>query len=305
MNRFEIFFDDIIEGFKIFFNFEKAIFIIFSISFFCYLFLVKVFNKNFILLNLFLIFEPLLLFAIADYSYPQLRYFGPSIFIIYILCGYLTKQIKNYDYKIGKLILISSYLFLILFSFNKIKILNKIEKIIQNDFIQYEVLEDYKLPSKSFYFSTMMVYRESLDNLNLYKFFLENNLVTLNENADGKNNLSEINKKINIIKNSHNPKIFPSGTGYTFFGGEYLINNNETFFDYIEKKYDFIIINQSDIEKVSYLKSRFKIDKIYKVKKFPHLRYLTLILKENFDYKSIEEFEKLGINIIVFKTNKI
>tara|TARA_B100001057_G_scaffold499735_1_gene611507 strand:+ start:90 stop:1829 length:1740 start_codon:yes stop_codon:yes gene_type:complete len=304
-NRMGIFFNDIFESFKIFFNFEKAILIIFFICFFTYMYLSKITDKDFILLNLFLIFEPILLFAIADYSYPQLRYFGPSIFIIYILSGYILKKIEVKSYKKGKLILTTSCVILITFSFNKINILKKVNNIVHNNFIQYKMLKDYKPPSKIFYFSSMMIYRESLDNLKHYKFFLENNLISLNEDADNKNNLFEIKKKIEVIKNINNPNISPSGAGYTFFGGEYLIDDKKAFFDYIEKKFNFIMINQSDVDLIPYLKSRFKIEKVYKVKNFPHLRYLTLILKENFHFKSIKEYEKLGINMVVFKTNKI
>ena len=62
------------------------------------------FKIKIVLTFIFFIFEPVLLFAIAEWIYPQFRYFGPSILILNFLFIYLTyiyfTNLKNYKYKI-------------------------------------------------------------------------------------------------------------------------------------------------------------------------------------------------------------
>ena len=299
-SRLHFFINDLTLGLKIFYNFEKSIFFIFILIFVSSFFYYFLLEKKFLFINLFLIFEPILLFAIADYSYPQLRYFGPSFFISYILFGYIFTKILLKNNKLGFVLLFLISLNLIYFSVEKFKIILKVNNLINNNFIQYKIFDDPRYKSKSLYFSSLMTYRESLDNLIFYKELLNKKLVKLNPDADNKNSLQEIDKKISIIKNAEKNNIFPNGKVNYFFGGEYLVQDKKNFFAFIEKKFDYIIINKLDKENVDFLSTKYKIDRTYENSYLPHLRYLSLLLQDDFSLKKIQRYKFLGQTMIVF-----
>ena len=299
-NRLDFFINDIILGFKIFYNFEKSIIFTFFLTFFSFLFFFKLAEKKFLIINLFLIFEPILLFAIADYSYPQLRYFGPSFFTSSILSGYFLREIILNKKKFGIPLLLIVFANMIYFCVEKVQVISKVHSLINNSFIQYKIFNDYKLESKKIYFSSMMTYRESLENLNFYRELLDKKLIKLNPEADNKNSYEEISKKITILNESLKNDILPSGQKHYFFGGEYLINDKELFFNFIEKNFDYTIINRSNEEIINFLSKRYKIEKTYEIPYLPHLRYLTLILQNDFSIKKIENYKFFGETMIVF-----
>ena len=101
INRFEVFFEDFLLGFKYFNNFEKGILPILFFLLLVSLFYLKIEKKKFIIFNLVLIFEPIFLFALADKIYHQMRYLGQSFFLNYILIGYFINLILIKNSKFG------------------------------------------------------------------------------------------------------------------------------------------------------------------------------------------------------------
>jgi len=183
-------------------------------------------NRKFLSFNLFLIFEPILLFTVADTSYPQLRYFGLSIFLLYILFGFMIKSKISNDLNINNFVLSITCLILLFFLYEKISILNYSRKILDKGHAQYKVLDDYNSSTKTLFFTSYMTYRANIETLNLYKMLISKKLVSLNPDADNKNSINEIEKKIKYISQIKNLKIKPSSEKNIFIGGELIISDN-------------------------------------------------------------------------------
>lgn len=243
-SKLNVFYQDIKNAFKIFLNYEKFLLLslFITLPFFNNL---KKLHKTIYLSAFFLSIEPAILFALADYSYPQLRYFGPSIIfmhicIFYLVDFYIKKFKKNNYYPILVLPLVISIL-IIFTIFDKTQINRNYLNLISKKYNQYQAFED--LQSKTLII-TPALYRENIENLNLYKKLLNLNITSLNPEADNKNSLEQIEYKKNKIINLKKFDLTPNSNGYTFFGGEFLINDNRKFVEFISNDYDFILIHE-------------------------------------------------------------
>ena len=301
-NRFIIFFEEFINGIKIIRNYESNILEIVFILIISYFTFKNFCNNKIVFFNLILIFEPLLLFSLADYSHPAIRYFGPSICLIYITIFYIIENLKLdkifVRYFISALLIIS----ILIPSYNKIKVLYKMNNILKTDYIQYEILHDYENYPKTIYRMSNNVYRENILSLNLYEELLNLKLVRNNPDADGKNTKEKIFKKIDIINKAEEKEIYPSSKGYIFLGGEFLIDNQKEFFRFIDKKYDFYVIDKNNKSKhFRYLLNNYKINKIYKANDITAFRQITLIFnKQGYKPSSIDSIKKIGNTFVVF-----
>ncbi len=301
-SRIKFFLKDFREGIKIFYNFEKIIFIFLVALSILSFFKLKNIKKKFLIFNLILISEPIILFAVADYSYPQLRYFGPSIFLAYITVGFILNAIIDQFRKLGIILLFLICTNLIIYSEIKAKILINSKRILTNTSHQYDVFNEYSNLKPSIYFTSYMTYRENVENLNLYKDLLNHNLIVLNPDADGKNSMREIEKKKAIINRSKNFGIYPNSKNNIFFGGEYIINDPKKFLDFLKMKYEYIIINKEH-EFAKLVNENYKPIKTYEGNKINTFRSLTNLLTENYRKSYIENIEKIGLDLIVFELN--
>ncbi len=299
-SRITFFLTDFQKGIKIFYSFEKIIFIsLVTLSILSYLKLINI-KRKFLIFNLILILEPIMLFAIADYSYPQLRYFGPSIFLSYIIVGFILNSIIEKYRKLGKFLLFLICANLVIYSQLKAEILINSKRILTNTSHQYDVFDHYGNSNSSIYFTSYMTYRENVENLNLYKDLLDQNLVILNPDADGKNSLLEIEKKKKIIDRSKNSGIKPNSDNNIFFGGEYIINDPNKFLNFLKINYEYIIINKEH-ELTKILNKIYKPIKKYEGDKIKTFRSLTNLLLNNYNRSYIKNIDKIGTDIIVFK----
>ncbi len=304
-DRFVSFYNDFLKGIKIIYNFEKSI--LFYLFFLILLssLLIKLKKFKFIIFNLVLIFEPIFLFAIADGTYPvypQLRYLGPSIFLIYLIIGYLIKNTSYKNYKVGIFLYVlvcSTFLF---FTIEKISVLLNVKKIVNNKFIQFKIFEDYSL-TNSIYFANYMIYRENIETLKIYSDLLDKKIIKLNADADGKNSIDEINKKIITVNRAKENNIFPSSKNFIFFGNEYLINEIDIFFEYIQSNFNYIIIEKKNEEFFNILNKKFKIHKQYETSDVMILRSLSNYLEKDFNKEKLKNIKYLGNTTVVFKIN--
>jgi len=299
-SRFEIFLKDFFDGLKLIQNFEKGILPILFFLIFLSLTYLKIKKKKFIIFNLVLIFEPIFLFAIADRIYPQLRYFGPSFFLIYILIGHLINLISIKNYKFGIILCFLVCLNYFYFSIEKISILLNVKKIINNKFIEFRILDDYS-NKNLIYISEFMIFRENIKTLEIYKSLLENEIVTLNPSADGRNSLKEINKKIKVIKRAAKNDILPSSKNYVFYSKDYLVNDIDNLINFFKSNFDYIVIKKSNKDLANILQKRFEIEKIYMTSDYDTLRVLTKYLEKNFNIERLKNITHLGSAMIVFK----
>ena len=299
-NRFVVFLKDFLLGFKHINNFEKGILPVLFFLLLVSLFYLKIEKKKFIIFNLVLIFEPIFLFAVADKIYPQMRYFGPSFFLIYILIGYLINLFSIKNSKLGYILCILICLNYLYYSIEKVSILLNVKKIIDNNFIEFKILEDYS-DKNSIYISENMTYRENVKTLEIYKSLLEKKIVSLNPGSDGKNSLNEINKKIKVIKRAAKNDISPSSKNYVFFSKEYLVEDVDKLINFFQTNFDYVIIKKSNKNLINTLQKRFEIEKIYTASEIETLRALTKYLENEFNIQRLKNINHLGSTMIVFK----
>ena len=302
--RFKIFLEDLINGFKIILNIEKPLLFIAMLLILISNFFNQPINKKFLSFNLILIFEPILLFAVADTATPQLRYFGPSIFLLYILSGFIIKSAISKNFKINNFILSIVCLPLLFFIFEKISILHYSKKILDKGHAQYKTLDDYNSSTKTLFFTSYMTYRENIETLNLYKLLIFKKLISQNLAADNKNTISEIEKKIKYISTTKKHNMGPSSKNNIFIGGEFIIEDHKVFFDYIKKKFNYVAINYNKNSKIyDYLSKNFKVEKIYNTNNLLTARSVSNILENNFNLEAIKKIDNIGFSMIVYKIN--
>ena len=279
--------------------FLEFLFICFFITF---IFKMKI-DRNLIFLNFFLLLEPIILFAIADYSHPHLRYLGPSIFLIFITTCMIIKSINIKNNQLSRFLTVSFLIIVLSTSYNKLNILYETHKLIKKKFVQYEILENFKNDKVVFDFP-YAIYRENEKTLNLYKNLLNKGIIDLNDSSDGKNNLSEIEKKIKIINKFKYKNITPISKDFVFMGGEFIIKDYEIYFKTLSKEYKYYVLDMNkNSKKYIFLKKNYKLKKKYQNGETIALRSITRKLKKEFNPKQIQMINKIGSSFVVFNLN--
>ena len=251
-NRFYIFFQEIYNAIYLIVVTEKFISII-TILLLVYLIKEKKNIRDFnfkikiVLTFIFFIFEPVLLFAIAEWIYPQFRYFGPSILILNFLFIYLTyiyfTNLKNYKYKI----LFVSLFMIIFFSslYTKINIHYKFKESIDKKFIQYQIFDKFSEKKVIYSLSNLMM-RENSETLELYKKLLVQKIILPGIDGDGKNSLKQIEKKISILQENEKKNIKPNSKSLVFLGQEFDIKKKEDLINFLKKNFDIVILEKDN-----------------------------------------------------------
>ncbi len=264
-DKFFIFYEDIKNSFIIFSTYEKFLITCLICSLFFYKKVKDKNEKTVYFSALFLSLEPILLFAIADYSYPQLRYFGPSFVFMHLNIFIILSKIELNKLKSFFSITVLLIYILLFFSVdNKIKINNNYLKVIGNNYLQYEALNEISNKYKKTLVFIPAIYRENLDNLNLYHDLLTSDIISLNPDADGKNSLQQIEyKKKKILKIKNETNLIPNSFEYVFFGGEFIINDFQKFLKRIQQDFDYILVHNGYKEINQKLKNNYNIIKNY------------------------------------------
>ena len=265
-NKFYIFFEDLKDSLIIFSTYEKFLIICLIGALFFFNKINDNVERTIYFSLLFLSIEPIILFAIADNSYPQLRYFGPSFVFMY-----LSIFIILYKFELNKftsLTFITTILISILLLFsliNKIKINYNYLEVLGNKYVQYEALNDLSKKYGKTLILIPAIYRENVQNLNLYKNLLNLKIISLNPNADGKNSLQQIEyKKNKILKLKKEKNLIPNSKQYVFFGGEFIINDYEKFINKVQENYSYILIHNGYLEMNKILESKYSLVENYK-----------------------------------------
>jgi len=252
-NRFYIFSQEIYQSIYFIFITEKFISIIII---FLMVYLVKEkknikdsdFKIKIVLTFIFFIFEPVLLFAIAEWSYPQFRYFGPSIFILNFLFIYLSHiyftNLKNYKYKI----FFVSFFMIIFFSslYTKINIHYKFKETINKKFIQYQIFDKFSEKNVIYSLSHLMM-RENSETLKLYRKLLEQKIILPGIAGDGRNSPEQIEKKISILQKYEKKNIRQNSKNLIFLGQEFDINKEKKLVNFLKNNFDAIILEKDNV----------------------------------------------------------
>ena len=130
---------------------------------------------------------------------------------------------------------------------------------------------------------------------------LNSNLIIFNPDADGKNNLNELEKKIRIISELKTKNIYPNSKKIINFGGEYLITDNDKFLKYLIKKFDYIVVETNNNVIIKELNNNFKLYKEFNSENIIFARSLTNKLRSK---EKINDIKNIGSSLLVYKLDK-
>ncbi len=314
-------FSDALHGFKILFFSEKNFFLLLALTPF---FLI---NKNIrlkkeFLIIFFILFEPIILFSLAQAIGPQPRYFIGSVSIVLILTGLIFNELNKTKFKYLGVILV---LFNFVFIYNNISANNKINNLVSKKHSFYNFNNEITKDKSKIFYLIDLGFQESLKQNLLYVDLYENNLIkktTIQEEF-----LNRIYKKIETIKTTNdiiiNRKDLKNDIvyfNYTFFE----IDNLELFFNYIKKDFDYVVIEDADEifylsnylnqKKIKqYVKKNFSLEKVQFSEKKIFLRSFRSVIhyfgnitnRHDFaDGIKDHELEKIyGLNYALYKLN--
>ena len=227
------------------------------------------FKKEFLIITS-LIFLPILLFSIGDDLPPQLRFFPGIICIVSILTGLSFNELYKLNYKYLTFVLILSNFY---FIFENIKMYIKIDNVVSKKHSFFNFNNDINKDRSKILYMVDLNIQESLKQNLYYVELYENDLIKKNDST--KNYLDNIKKKIKKLENLNSIIIDHQSIkkdivyfNYTFFP----IRDLKSFFDYIRKDFEYIVIEESQpfylsdkyIQKEirSYVKENFLLDLI-------------------------------------------
>lgn len=286
----------IMEGLKITVFLEK--------NFFLIILLLPIFIKikgsisKEILTLFFLIFTlPIILFAISEKGFPQLRYFSGNVIVIIIILSIIVNTLKNKGYKSLYILffIINSYLVFVNLESNI-----KINNIISKTHTFYLFNKNIQYDKKKILYLIDLSFQETVKQNNLYLDLYKYELIK--KSKDHKDKLKRIKDKIKKNEKINKKLFFKENLkkdityyNYTF----HEISNLKLFFDYIKKDFDYVLIEEtrpfylSDPIKQNrikeYVKKNFEFEKIYTNEKKIFLRSLRSII--NYYTDNINRFD--------------
>ena len=285
MNYFESIASRIIISLKTIYFTDKNIFLLAAIAPFFLVNKKTKFKREF-LVFIFLFIEPIILFGLTGTLVPQLRYFGGIISVILILTAVIFNELYKTNLRYFILVFLALNFYLITDNINKIIKANYILKQ-KHTFINFN--SSIKIDKSKILYLVDLGFQESLSQNNYYKKIFNNNLIYKNTRSIKFN--QNIEKKIQIIKNTNKIHIEKPELkeniiyhNYTFFP----ISNNENFFNFIKKDFDYVLIEESQPPYLSdakiqkkirdYVKNNFKLISSHKDQKKIFLRYQQSVL---------------------------
>ncbi len=236
---------NIVSSLKIIYSTDKNIILLLIIV---PLFFLKknIYLKNEFLIILFLFIAPLFIFGISGNFYPQLRYFAGIISVIIILTAYILNELNKIKFKYLTIILL---LFNFLFIYINIKQNIKIENVlsVKHSFINFnKKIDEKNIDRSKILYLVDLNFQESLKQNLLYVELYENDLIYKNNDS-----LKMLKNSIKKIKKINNTKNIETNTedlkkDITFFSYTYLpIKDPETFFNFIKKDFDYLVLEES------------------------------------------------------------
>ncbi len=235
-------FSDIFAGFRMLFLTEKnSLLLILIAPIFLMNKYVKL-KKEFLIIFL-LIFEPIILFAIAEDILPQLRYFAGINSVVLILIAIIFNEFNknNYKYFIVVFLIFNFYVI-----YNNIQKYNEINNMVSKNHSFFSFNKKIGVnPSKVFYFVDLS-FQESLNQNEYYLKLYDNNLIKKNVSSKKFNN--HIKQKIKKIQNSKEiiikDKNLKEGMVYFNYTNN-QIENLQLFFEFLKADFDYVVIEES------------------------------------------------------------
>ena len=233
---------DIFLGFEIIFLSEKNILLLIIVSPMFFLNKFTKFKKEFLII-LFLILEPIILFALSDRIFPQLRYFAGVNCVILILTGFIFNEL----YRVN-----SKYFIVILLMFNffvindNIKKNNKINNTLSKKNTFFNFNKNIGIDHSKILYLVNLNFQESLKQNLYYLKLYNNNLIKRSESS--KNFLDNVKQKIKKIENTKKIIIDNKDLkkNLVYFNYSYFpIENLKLFFDFVKQDFEYVVIEES------------------------------------------------------------
>ncbi len=262
-------FSDIFAGFRMLFLTEKNSLLLITIAPIFLMNKYVKFKKEFLIIFL-LIFEPIILFAIAEDILPQLRYFAGINSVILILIAIIFNEFNknNYRYFIVIFLIFNFYVI-----YNNIHKYNEINNMVSKNHSFFNFNKDIGVNRSKVFYIVDLSFQESLDQNKYYIKFYDNNLIKKNISSEKFNN--HIKRKIKKIQNNNKILIKDTNLKKNLIYFNYTnnqIENLNSFFEFIKKDFDYVVIeestpfhlhdgnNQAKIK--SYIKENYSLKKI-------------------------------------------
>ncbi len=267
---FEAILKRIITSLKIIFFSDKNILLLLLLTPFYLIHKYTNYKKEFFII-LILIFEPIILFGLSGNIEPQIRYFGGLISLILILTGLVVKEIYKTKFRLLVIFFLITNLYVINENIIKHK---KINETLSNNYSFFNFNKNINLDKSKVFYLVDLSFQESLKQNFYYLKLYNNDLIKKNERS--KRFFKNIEKKIQKIKSTENILIVNENLkndiiyfNYTFFP----INDLKSFFEFIKKDFDYVVIEESkpntlsdsglQIQIRSYVKENFLFKKIH------------------------------------------
>ena len=236
-------FSDIFAGFRMLFLTEKNSLLLIIIA---PIFLMNrhvKFKKEFLIIFL-LIFEPIILFAIAEDILPQLRYFAGINSVILILTAIIFNELNKNNYKYFIVIFLIFNFYVI---YNNIQKYNEINNMVSKNHSFFNFNENIGVNhSKVFYFVDLS-FQESLNQNKYYIKLYDNDLIKKDISSKKFNN--HIKQKIKKIQNTNKILIKDKKLKKNLIYFNYTNNQIEnlvSFFEFLKKDFDYVVIEESN-----------------------------------------------------------
>jgi len=262
-------FNDFFGGLKILFNSEKNSLLLFAMTPIFLMNKYVKFKKEFLLI-FFLVFEPILLFSLSEKIIPQLRYFAGVNSVVIILTAIIFNEFTKNNYKYFIIVFLIFNFYVIN---NNIQKYNEINNMVVKNHSFFNFNENIGVDhSKVFYFVDLS-FQESLNQNKYYIEFYDNDLIKKDESS--KKFYNHIKQKIKKIQNTDEILINDTNLKKDLIYFNYTnnqIKNLKSFFEFLKKDFDYVVIeesapfhlhdrnNQSKIK--SYVKENYNLKKI-------------------------------------------
>ncbi len=300
--------NEILESFRMIFFAEKNVLLL-IIFFPLYLINKHSRFKEESLTILLVFFYPIILLAISQKAFPQLRYFVVNTSIILICVSIIFNSLYKSKLKYLYFIFLISNSYLI---YSNIYLNNKIDGIISNHSF-FEFNENIKNDKDKILYLVDLNFQETLRQNQLYLNMYDNDLIKKSDVYKNKisriiNKIDKIKKTENIVIDNQNLKEKITYFNYT----HHEINNLKLFFETVNKDFDYVVIEETmpfyltnrDMHKKirKYVKDNFIFEQIYTKEKKIFLRSQTSILHyytntiNRFDYA--ENIDNKNLDII-------
>lgn len=292
----QIIIKNIKEYFLLIVNFELPLLIIIILAIFT-------FKKiNFVDLNKFkflilISFLTLIIFCLADYSKPAVRYFALITPLIYTLLAFVVKYSNPKQVHILRIMILVMTIFNFTISTSVIiKASQKQTQYLALDFIKKNKINTEKTV---IHFNELMI-RESLNSINTNIELLKDGSIEVSSAARGRNTIDKLEIKAEKLKNFQDIKIFDY-EGFIMTNGVDVVNHKNYFKKLKLLSYQYYIIDEHRLlntmkrkKILRYLDDNFELVNSIKANNILYRRNIT-------NLKNVFKLKRFGPNILIYK----